>query len=175
MSSAIRYREYAVPSTRVPDRIIYYTISTTGTLWRWCRKKGKWRKLHGSRCKSGHLMVRMGGVSYPWRYIHHLVLESFVGPCPEGMECCHEDNNPANNRLSNLRWGTRHSNVADRIKAGKHNRGSRNGQSKLDEDKVRYIRRRVSEGASRRSLAAELGVRVESIGYACKDGWRHVT
>ena len=39
-------------------------------------------------------------------YVHRLVLITFVGPCPEGMECCHKDDNPLNNRLENLRWDT---------------------------------------------------------------------
>jgi hypothetical protein len=38
--------------------------------------------------------------------VHRLVLEAFVGPCPEGMQGCHRDDDPANNRLDNLEWGT---------------------------------------------------------------------
>lgn len=52
------------------------------------------------------------------RFVHHLVLEAFVGPRPEGMECCHDDDDPANNRLENLRWDTHSSNLNDRIKNG---------------------------------------------------------
>lgn len=47
--------------------------------------------------------------AYPYR----LVLEAFVGPCPEGMEGLHWDDNPNNNRLANLRWGTRTDNMRD--------------------------------------------------------------
>ena len=51
--------------------------------------------------------------------IHRLVLEAFIGPCPEGMECCHfPDRDPSNNRLENLRWDTHKANVADSIKHG---------------------------------------------------------
>lgn len=46
--------------------------------------------------------------------IHRLVLETFVGPCPPGMEGCHfPDPSPANNRLDNLRWDTHIANMAD--------------------------------------------------------------
>ena len=38
-------------------------------------------------------------------FIHRLVLEAFVGECPEGMKAKHLDGDPANNRLSNLKWG----------------------------------------------------------------------
>lgn len=47
--------------------------------------------------------------------VHRLVLETFVGPCPEGMEACHApDYEPANNRLCNLRWDTPKANSADK-------------------------------------------------------------
>ena len=36
--------------------------------------------------------------------VHTLVLNAFVGPCPEGMLCLHEDNDPTNNSLTNLHW-----------------------------------------------------------------------
>jgi len=47
--------------------------------------------------------------------LHRLVLESFVGPCPEGHETCHVNGNRLDARLANLRWGTAKSNQADRI------------------------------------------------------------
>lgn len=49
------------------------------------------------------------------RQIHHLVLEAFVGPRPEGCEACHNNSNVGDNRLSNLRWDTRQGNDADRV------------------------------------------------------------
>lgn len=56
-------------------------------------KEGKWRKAT----------------------IHRLVLETFVGrPC-EKQECRHLDNDPANNNLVNLRWGTHQDNITDKI------------------------------------------------------------
>jgi hypothetical protein len=49
--------------------------------------------------------------------VQRLVLETFVGPCPDGMEACHyPDSNKANNALSNLRWDTRLENVKDKIR-----------------------------------------------------------
>lgn len=51
-------------------------------------------------------------------FVHRLVLETFVGPCPDGMECCHNDGVRTNNHVSNLRWDTRKSNRMDRIEHG---------------------------------------------------------
>ena len=50
--------------------------------------------------------------------IHRLVLETFVGPCPPGKECRHLDSDRCNNRLDNLRWGTRSENAQDRLQTG---------------------------------------------------------
>ena len=50
--------------------------------------------------------------------VHRLVLEAFVGPCPEGMEGCHNDGDASNNALSNLRWDTSSANKQDMIRHG---------------------------------------------------------
>ncbi|TDT31087.1 NUMOD4 motif-containing HNH endonuclease [Naumannella halotolerans] len=47
------------------------------------------------------------------RRIHHVVLEAFVGPRPEGMEACHNNGKQADNRATNLRWDTHSSNMHD--------------------------------------------------------------
>jgi len=68
---------------------------------------------------SGHMVVTLGrGNSV---YVHQLVLTAFVGPAPAGEEGCHDDGDASNNRLTNLRWGTRASNVADSVRHGTHN------------------------------------------------------
>jgi transposase-like protein/DNA-binding XRE family transcriptional regulator len=45
--------------------------------------------------------------------VHRLVLNAFLGKCPNGMEGCHNDGNKCNNRIDNLRWDTRSSNISD--------------------------------------------------------------
>ena len=52
------------------------------------------------------------------RLIHRLVLEAYVGPCPKNKECCHNNGNRADNRLSNLRWDTRNENAKDAMRHG---------------------------------------------------------
>lgn len=52
--------------------------------------------------------------------IHRLVLLAFVGPCPDGCEGLHFDDDPHNNRLANLRWGSPTDNALDCIRNGNH-------------------------------------------------------
>lgn len=49
-----------------------------------------------------------------------LVLTAFVGPRPPGYVGCHNDGDPTNNRLSNLRWDTQSANVRDAVRHGTH-------------------------------------------------------
>lgn len=52
--------------------------------------------------------------------IHKLVTEAFLGPCPDGLIVCHQDGNPANNHVSNLRYDTYKSNAEDMERHGRN-------------------------------------------------------
>jgi hypothetical protein len=41
------------------------------------------------------------------RFVDHLVLEAFVGPCPANKECYHLDGDASNNSIENLSWKTK--------------------------------------------------------------------
>ena len=77
------------------------------------------KRMKPRRHSAGYLQMalRRDG-EYVYFLLHRLVLETFVGPCPEGMECLHADGDKHNCELSNLRWGTREENVQDSIKHG---------------------------------------------------------
>lgn len=53
--------------------------------------------------------------------VHRLVMEAFVGPCPEGLQVLHADDIKTHNHLSNLRYGTSAENSLDAIRNGTHN------------------------------------------------------
>lgn len=92
-------------------------------------------------------------------FVHRLVLEAFVGHCPEGLECCHKDGDKTNNRRGNLRWDTKASNIADRERHGTTARGERGGMAKLTERDVREIRRRYAVGGvTKTALGLKYGV-----------------
>ena len=54
------------------------------------------------------------------RSVHLLVMLAFVGPRPDGMDVCHDNGDPADNRLSNLRYGTHSENMYDAVRHGTH-------------------------------------------------------
>lgn len=87
---------------------------------------GEWtyrgRVLKAGPTTKGYLFVTFSrGAERHMRKVHRLVLEAFVGPCPEGMEGCHNDGDKTNNQISNLRWDTRSANAKDRVKHGTQN------------------------------------------------------
>lgn len=53
--------------------------------------------------------------------VHRLVLRAFVGEPPlDKRNGLHRDDNPANNHLMNLYWGTHHDNSVDSVANGNH-------------------------------------------------------
>jgi hypothetical protein len=52
--------------------------------------------------------------------VHVLVLETFVGPRPEGLWALHRDDEPTNNHLDNLYWGTVGQNLKDAWRNGRY-------------------------------------------------------
>lgn len=104
--------------------------------------------------RDGHIQVdlRRDGKTIK-RYVHQLVLEVFVGPCPPGLEGCHNDGIPAHNWLDNLRWDTHAANTRDAVKHGAYSRGEAHGNAKLTELDVRWIRYLNAAGIAGNMLA----------------------
>ena len=86
----------------------------------------KGRILAAHKIKSGYLQVspRVNGKPFE-RLVHRLVLAAFTGYFPQGLQVCHNNGNPLDNRIENLRWGTYSDNVYDRVKHGTHNQKSK--------------------------------------------------
>jgi len=74
-----------------------------------------------------------------WHSIHRLVLLAFVGPAPEGTVACHNDGNPSNNSIANLRWDTPRANAADSVKHGTKVRGEKHWAAKTTEGCVQRM------------------------------------
>ncbi|WP_353888591.1 NUMOD4 motif-containing HNH endonuclease [uncultured Corynebacterium sp.] len=108
----------------------HYEISSKGVVRSVARtivcKNGARKNLRGHILTQttngrGYLKVTLAknGV-HTQRYVHQLVLETFVGPRPEGLEACHADDNRSNNTVENLRWDTHSANNFDRVANGGH-------------------------------------------------------
>jgi len=110
------------------------------------------------------------------------VLESFVGPCPEGMECCHNDGNPSNNFVENLRWDTRSNNQKDRESHGTmtnpiwiDRKGSKNGRAKLKEEDIPNIRNLIKYGLSNIEISKIFNVSKYTIkAIRLNKNWKHI-
>lgn len=126
-----------------------------------------------SASKDGHILGPMGKVLRPIeeadqhgyvfvrkrkRYVHRLILETFTGPCPNGMECRHWDGDPHNNRWENLLWGTPLENSADRRRHGRMPIPHESKFAKLKPADIPVIRQLSAGGAATRPIAARFGV-----------------
>lgn len=93
------------------------------------------------------------------RYIHIVVLETFIGPRPAGMWGLHDDGVVENCRLDNLHWGTPAENSADRVRHGRTFVGEHNPNQRLTHREVAAIRAAYRGRAVRqRDLARRFGV-----------------
>lgn len=120
----------------------YYQVSNQGRVKSIVSNKRKNRKdvefiLNQTRKKTGRLTVNLCvNDKRNTQFVHTLVLNAFVGPRPEGYECCHNDDDKNNNTLENLRWDTHINNIKDCFKTGKLRMGENHGSSKLTELQV---------------------------------------
>ena len=114
----------------VPGWEGYYEVSSKGRIRGMSRdivtRTGLHRHVKGSMMspradKWGHISVALSTAGHrTWVRVHVAVLEAFVSIRPDGMLGCHNDGNPANNDVSNLRWDTPSSNNEDTIAHGHH-------------------------------------------------------
>lgn len=157
-----------------------YEIDTEGRVWSCLangtgKAGGTWHELVPVKDANGRLRVTL----FPGRRVcqlHRLVLETFVGPCPEGMECRHfPDRNPANNRLENLQWGTKKENAADRKVHGTDRLGERNNKAKFTADQIKTMRQEYAEGMAIIALARKYKVAFNAMWSIIRRvTWKHI-
>jgi len=161
-----------------------YKVGSDGSLWTsWVRGARpvrighKWHQMKPMIHPYGYPLVIIGrGRNKRQRPMHIWVLETFIGSCPDGMECRHLDGDPANNNLLNLCWGTPAENQADRITHGTHRCGEQLPWSKLTEANVREIRAEYATGIiSQKQIGEKYGVCQHTISrLLLKKTWKHV-
>jgi hypothetical protein len=141
-----------------------------------------------TRCLKGKLLV---GGTYPNGYkfvgltnknnkrrnhlLHRLVAAAFIGNPKRLPIVLHRDDNPANNKAINLRWGTQQQNIDDMISKERHAFGSKIGNSVLSERQVRAIKLAMTKGVTNRALAQKYNVHEMSISRIKRGKvWNHV-
>lgn len=154
---AVEWREVSgFPGYRVSNTGIIQTCRASNARW---GKTKPWTDKKLQYLKSGHAMVTLTLHNKIYlRYVHRLVLEAFVGPCPPGMEGCHEDGDPRNNHLQNLRWDTHKNNLRDRGRHGTFHTGEKVENAKLSFRDVAEIHRLLAMGVYQRVIAEQYGV-----------------
>lgn len=86
-----------------------------------------------------------------------VVALAFLGP-PEGRMVRHWDDDPLNNDVGNLLYGTAKDNSADAIRNGRSTRGSKNAMAVLHAEQVLAIKQRLGLKEAVGKLAKEFGV-----------------
>lgn len=153
-----------------------YCISKDGRVWSKPRKsfhrgyvlKGRWLKPYIDSYGYFQVSLQKKGKRI-CRLISRLMLETFVGLRPTGMQCRHLDGNNQNDKLENLTWGTSKENHADRILHGT------NG-IRLNEEQVRAIFLTYHDGYyTQREIAKAFGITQAHVSLiAKKKTWSHI-
>lgn len=91
-------------------------------------------------------------------YVHKIVAELFIGPCPDGCEVNHIDGNKTNNRVDNLEYVTH----CENMRHARRNNMIKD-RCRLTADDVRNVRQLRASGHSYSQIARKAGV---SIGHA---------
>lgn len=149
-----------------------YEVSNMGRVRSWRRKSRVWRNPHdevraepvvmqGSVMPLGYVahVLRKSGDSKPFRRLaHRLVALAFL-PNPHNLsDVAHQDGNPSNNCLSNLRWSTHRDNQMDMRRHGTMQDGERCITAKLTAEQAKSIRARAQIRGEGVKLAQEFGL-----------------
>lgn len=149
-----------------------YSVSDEGLVR--TKKNGVIRR--GRPGDKGYLRLQMSkdGVA-KMKKVHLLVAAAFLGPCPDGMQCCHDVGIKTRNAKGNLRWDTPKGNQADRVTHGTASIGVANGRAKLTADDVRAIRARLAAGEAKKAVARAFSVSpIQIMRIATGKQWSHI-
>lgn len=164
-----------------------YSISSEGNVWSEARTvrgpRGSTRE-RGGRLVSASVTSNGYKTVHLWREnkrttrtVHSLVAEVFLAPPEEGRsQVCHNNGDPLDNRVGNLRWGSPRENSADRKGHGTYICGKQVANSRLTDENVVLVRTLYAGGTWRQSdLAERFGVDQAQIGRVIAGkAWAHV-
>jgi hypothetical protein len=152
-----------------------YEVSNDGLLRSWKRKTRRWRNpapgrrdapvlvggYTNARGYTAHILRKPDDPKPYRRLLHRLVAVAFLPQPKDGQtDVCHNDGNPRNNCVENLRWDSHHANQMDMQKHGTTQEGERCVTAKLTAQQVAFIRSEVARGprGTQRKLAMQFNV-----------------
>lgn len=124
-----------------------YEVSSVGTV-----RNAKTHKVLTPMRTGWRAVVRLSTNPRVDSPVSHLVLSAFKGDRPLLGVAMHIDDNPHNNHVDNLRWGTMQDNARDMAQK------CRGGTQVLTPEVVTEIRARRASGERGRELAAVYGI-----------------
>jgi hypothetical protein len=142
--------------------------------WRMCTMRMRGRVLRQYMRHDGYLYVNLTRKAV--LSVHALVAAAFIGERPHGMFVCHNDGNPSNNYIDNIRYCTPRENRMDCIKHGTHNLGSKSEKAKLTREQVLEVRKRLLLGERQTDIAKRFGISQSVVSRMRSGGstYRHV-
>jgi hypothetical protein len=157
---------YEISSDGQVKSLSTYRSTSGGILSHWIGNKGyHYVTLRGEKYRKNKAFA-----------VHRLVLEAFVGPCPSGKQVAHNNGDPSDNRVENLRWATAKENIADRTAHGRTCIGEAQASAKLDKHVVKTIKKMKDGGVFSAYETARLACVSPSTIQSIWDGetWKHV-
>jgi len=160
-----------------------YRVGDDGSVWsRWKRNNihsflsNEWIELKQCLTCTGYLYVGISNNGTKKRIrVHVLVLESFVGPRPDGYDARHLNDIKADNRLCNLAWGTRRQNIEDKARNGHLLYGESHGCAYLTEQMVKAIRLDAASGCHQKTISEKYNIPASTIQAIVRGTiWKHI-
>ena len=143
-----------------------YRVGSDGSVWsRWHgvglnrKPTGDWAELSPRVGDDGYKRLVLCSEDGRRRYVRvsRLVLESFDRPANPGEVSRHKNDNPLDNRLENLCWGSVQDNANDRVVRNRSSSGERHYKAKLSDRDVSLVHVLRKRGMTYKAIANEIG------------------
>ena len=129
-------------------------------------KRGRLLKAAGARYL--HVTLHADGKHATFS-LHRLVARTYLGEPPSPRhQVAHNDGDPRNNTVGNLRWALPTENAADRVLHGTMLNGERSPNCRVAETQVRAIRAAAARGVAHDLIAAIAGIGTTQVGRICR-------